>query len=73
MQVSKRMPKNTTPGAMSRPLRTALELVEAIAEAGLALVPARPTAAMVKAGAIAGVVGPETAVRVYRAMVAVAD
>ena len=73
MQVSKSMAKKTTPGAMSRPLRMALELVEAIADAGLALVPAQPTAAMVKAGAIAGVVGPETAVRVYRAMVAVAD
>jgi hypothetical protein len=36
-------------------------------------VPAQPTIAMVKAGAIAGIVGPETAVRVYRAMVAAAD
>ncbi|MEX1206418.1 MAG: hypothetical protein WEB85_14335 [Dongiaceae bacterium] len=73
MQVPKSMAKNTTPGVMSRPLRTALELVEAIADTGLALVPAQPTAAMVKAGAIAGIVGPETAVRVYRAMVAAAD
>ncbi len=73
MQVSKNMAINTTPGSMSRPLRTALDLVEAIADAGIALVPARPTAAMIKAGAIAGVVGPETAVRVYRAMVAAAD
>ena len=73
MQLSKSMAKNTTPGAMSKPLRMALELVEAVADAGLVLVPAQPTAAMVKAGAIAGIVGPETALRVYRAMVAAAD
>ena len=53
----------------SKALQMALDVVDAIGEAGLVTVPAKPTAAMPAAGARAGDVSVECAWRIYQAMI----
>ncbi|NIR46308.1 MAG: hypothetical protein GWN51_16870 [Gemmatimonadetes bacterium] len=50
-------------------MEKALGLVDAICAAGLVLVPAEPTTAMLAAGADAGGLAPDAARRVFRAMI----
>lgn len=52
----------------SKALDYALDMVEALGEAGLTTVPVKPTAAMLTAGARAGKVSVETVWKIYQAM-----
>lgn len=54
---------------LSRPLDYALNVVEAMGDAGLTAVPLKPSAAMLAAGARAGGVTVETAWKIYQAMI----
>lgn len=55
--------------AESEAMEFALEVVSAYGQNGMAVVPAKPSAAMLAAGARAGDVSVEVAWRVYQAMV----
>jgi hypothetical protein len=55
--------------ATSKALDYALNVVEAMGEAGLTTVPIKPSTAMLTAGARAGHVSVETAWRIYQAMI----
>jgi hypothetical protein len=57
----------------SKALQMALDVVDAIGEAGLVTVPAKPTAAMLASGARAGDVSVECAWRIYQAMIKAND
>ena len=57
----------------SKALNMALDVVDAISEAGLVTVPAKPSAAMLAAGARAGDVSVEVAWRIFQAMIKSAD
>jgi hypothetical protein len=59
--------------APSTALNSALDMVSALSEAGLTVVPVKPTMEMLASGSCAGDVSVETAWRVYQAMIAVAD
>lgn len=50
----------------------ALDTLEALGEAGLAVVPSTPTADMVAAGARVARIDPDTATRIYLSMLAAA-
>ncbi|CAK0740002.1 hypothetical protein WCLP8_1100015 [uncultured Gammaproteobacteria bacterium] len=58
--------------AGAEPLHYALDVVEAMGNAGLVAVPVKPTTDMLTAGARAGCVSIETVWKIYRAMVAAA-
>ncbi len=65
--------QNNSRTARSAQLHGALGLLEDLTVLGLTVAPLQPTAAMLGAGAEAGGVPPETARRVYEAMVAAAE
>ncbi|HEV7369625.1 hypothetical protein [Arenibaculum sp.] len=52
----------------SKAMDYALEMVQALGEAGLTTVPVKPSAAMLTAGARAGKVSVETVWKIYQAM-----
>lgn len=60
---------NTAKRADSEAMEFALEVVSAYGQNGMAVVPTKPSAAMLAAGARAGEVSVEVAWRVYQAMV----
>lgn len=66
----KRMTAAASPRQPSKALLMAFEMVDAMVDAGLVTVPVVPSAAMIHAGAEAAAVSPDTARRVYAAMIA---
>lgn len=60
-------------GKPSRAMAYALDMVTAFGDAGLTIVPVKPTLEMLTAGAQAGDISIETVWRIYQAMISAAE